>query len=85
MSGQGLGVCVWGGGGPTNITDTKCLEQNNVSLSETRPCKPGEFMCSSGQCIPEADICKDGVRENGQNIGCGDNSHLLNCSGYSKR
>ena len=40
-------------------------------------CAPGEFRCSSGQCIKGQHRCDASV---GERDGCADTSHLLNCS-----
>ncbi|ESO99179.1 hypothetical protein LOTGIDRAFT_142042, partial [Lottia gigantea] len=57
---------------PDNSDELACGKYEN--------CRPDEFQCTNGQCIPQDNLCYGGKKK-GRTI-CSDNSHLLNCSQY---
>ncbi|KAI0209308.1 hypothetical protein LSAT2_006030, partial [Lamellibrachia satsuma] len=62
-----------------------CLDgRDEAQCDEPHPCNASEFRCRSGQCIPQAEVCVREVKEDGRQIGCMDNSHLLNCSKFER-
>ena len=49
------------------------IYQENYSLTAPKTCKPEQFTCSNGQCIPQGWICDDSED-------CNDGSDEQNCS-----